>query len=78
MGAGNGLNTAMIVVAAVDIPAGREVRWDYDNSLVGQTVPSGHASAGDTGRRARLTRLCHGSRVVWTIADDAMAQGALL
>ena len=27
MGAGSGLNTAMIVVAAVDIPAGREVRW---------------------------------------------------
>ena len=29
MGAGDGLDTAMILVAAVDIPAGREVRWDY-------------------------------------------------
>ena len=30
--AGSGLSTAMIVVAAVDIPAGREVRWDYDHT----------------------------------------------
>ena len=73
MGAGSGLNTAMIVVAAVDIPAGREVRWDYDNS---------------SGRPFRAAMLARGTTVeeldspeyatvVWTIADDAMAQGAV-
>ena len=31
-GAGNALDVAMIVVATVDIPAGREVRWDYDHT----------------------------------------------
>ena len=68
-GAGSGLNTAMIVVAAVDIPAGREVRWDYDNS---------------SGRPFRAAMLARGitveeldspeyATVVWTVADDAMA-----
>ena len=60
----------MIGVAAVDIPAGREVRWDYDNS---------------SGRPFRAAMLARGITVkeldspeyaeVWTVADDAMAQG---
>ena len=31
-GPGSQLETAMVVIAAEDIPAGREVRWDYDSA----------------------------------------------
>ena len=72
MGTGSGLNTAMIVIAAVDIPAGREVRWDYDNS---------------SGRPFRAAMLARGITVeeldspeyattVWTITDGPWRRGA--
>ena len=58
MGAGSGLNTAY------DCGCGRGYTCRARGAmglrqLVGQTVPRGHASAGDNGRRARLTRVCH-------------------
>jgi hypothetical protein len=67
-GADDGLSTAMIVVAAVDIPTGREVRWDYDN---------------DTSRPFRAAMIARGitaeeldspeyATIAWTVADNAV------
>ena len=69
-GAEGALSTAMIVVAAVDIPAGREVRWDYDHN---------------TGRPFRAAMIARGvtaeeldspayAAIVWAVADNAICQ----
>ena len=71
--AGDRLETAMVVIAAEDIPAGREVRWDYDHK------------SGRPFRRAMLARGVPAealdsrdyATVVWTIADGVMEAGTV-
>lgn len=67
-GVDRGLNTAMIVVAAVDIPAGREVRWDYDHT-VGRPFRVAMIARGITAEE--LDSADYAS-VVWAIADSAV------
>jgi hypothetical protein len=71
--AGNQLDTAMVVIAAEDIPAGREVRWDYDHepgrpfrrAMLARGVP---AEALDSRAYAVAT---------WTIANGVMEAGMI-
>ena len=72
--AGDRLETAMVVIAAEDIPAGREVRWDYDRQKSGRRF-----------RRAMLERGVPAEALdsreyataAWTIAEGVMAAGTI-
>ena len=66
--AGSGLSTAMIVVAAVDIPAGREVRWDYDYTA-GRPFRAAMMARGITAEELDSTDYAD---VVWTVANSAV------
>ena len=58
----------MIVVAAVDIPAGREVRWDYDHTA-GRPFRAAMIARGITAEELDSSDY---ASVVWAVADDAV------
>ena len=74
--AGDQLDTAMVVIAAEDIPAGREVRcrWDYD-----------HQNSGRLFRRAMMARGVPAEALdsreyaaaTWTMAEGVMGAGTI-
>ena len=70
-GAGNALDVAMIVVATVDIPAGREVRWDYDHT---QDRPF-RAAMLRRGITADELDSDAYATVEWAMADDVVMPG---